>query len=195
MTPPRDWNPAKAIVRCPAGPWQGQCWRGHNRLYPAGSYEGSRRFSGRFHRAADCSASGTVWPALYLAFAESTAILEVARQYEAGDWPPKNRRFTKLRVRLERVIDCSNPALLALALEDLLKEPDDHDRDPCHHEAWETPRRVAEAALGQGAEAIIVPSATRRGNNLIVFPDNLSAASAIEVTDEYFEPRWSRQPA
>ncbi len=192
MTPP-GWDPVDAVAGCPVQQWSGECWRGHNRIYPAGSYEGSRRISGRFHQAPDCFPEGPTWPALYLALSEATALLEIARQYEANDWPPKNRRFTRLQVRLSVVVDCSDPRALGLLEDDICKDPDDRDADPCHTDAWETPRQIAQAAIGLGAEAILVPSASHRGTNLIVFPGQLRGDSSIEVAADYFEPRWSRR--
>jgi RES domain-containing protein len=129
---------------------------------------------------------------LYLALTEATALLEIARQYDAHDWPPKNRRFTKLRVELQSVIDCSDATRLGLSPDDLCQDPDDLDSDPCHAAAWETPRRIAEAAFNHSAEGILVPSASRRGLNLIVFPENLRPTSTIEASSEFYEPRWSR---
>jgi len=50
-------------------------------------------------------------------------------------------------------------------------------------------------ALDAGAEAILVPSATRLGENLIIFPDNLQASSRVEVVD-YRHPRlYVERPA
>jgi len=129
---------------------------------------------------------------LYLALTEATALLEIAPQYDATDWPPRNRRFTKLRVELQIVIDCSDPTRLGLSLDDLCQDPDDLDSDRCHTAEWENPRQLAEAAFHRGAEGILVPSASRRGINLIVFPVNLHPTSIIEATGELYEPRWSR---
>jgi hypothetical protein len=136
VSPPHDWDPVTVVAACPAGPWRGEPWRGHNRNVAATSFEGSRRFSGRDHRAPDCFPSGPTWTALYLALTEATTLLEIARQYDARDWPPKNRRFTKLRVELQMVIDCSDPTCLPLSFDDLCRGPDDLDRDPCHTVVW-----------------------------------------------------------
>ena len=46
---------------------------------------------------------------------------------------------------------------------------------------FQLPQRLAELALVRGAEGLRVPSATRLGANLIVFPLNLQPTSALSV--------------
>src|SRR5712692_3468795 len=94
-------------------------WRGHRQFYPALSDEGSRRVSGRYHRGPDCFPHGPIWPALYLALAPETAVLEIARQVPPGRWPPKNYRFSEIGVSLQLVIDCSDPASFGLSMDAL----------------------------------------------------------------------------
>lgn len=190
MPAPPGWNPEIAVHACPAGPWRGTVWRGHRQQYPAISDTGSRLFSGRYHRARDCFPKGPVWAALYLALAPETAVLEIARQYPPDAWPPRNYRFTAVHLELQAVRDCRDPALLHLSFDDLCGDAPD---DECHSVTWEIPRSVAEAAINLGDEAILVPSASRRGANLILFPDRMRPGSAVRPTDEFFDPRFSRE--
>jgi hypothetical protein len=54
-------------------------------------------------------------------------------------------------------------------------------------------RALAQASIERDAEAVLVPSATRRGDNVIIFTDNLHPGSTIQPTGEFFDPRFSRE--
>lgn len=85
-------------------------------------------------------------------------------------------RYTRLEAVLQRVLDCRNLTLLGLEPEDLW---DDFD--------YRIPQRLALAAIDREAEAILVPSATLLGDNLIVFPEYLQPDSKITILD-FIEP-------
>lgn len=184
------WDPSAAVERCPAIKWHGDVWRGHRQAYQATSDDGSGRASGRYHRAPDCFPHQRVWRALYTSLLPETAVLEVARNYPASSWPPKNYRFTELRVTLSVVRDCRDPAVLGLGPLDLC---DDSPDDDCHTRTWKPPQSLAEAAIRLSAEAIIVPSCSLRGSNLIVLTENMRPTSSIEETGKHFDPRFSRE--
>lgn len=79
-------------------------------------------------------------------------------------------RISELSVRLEAVLDCRDPAPLGLSLEYLV-----HDTD------FEVTQGIGAAAFAASFEGLLVVSATRLGDNLILFPDHLHSASQIAV--------------
>jgi len=74
------------------------------------------------------------------------------------------------------VLDCRDLAALGLTEEALL---DDLNYDIGH--------ALGLIALRRGVEGILVPSATRAGDNLIVLPDNLRPTAHIEPTTDIIE--------
>ncbi len=85
-------------------------------------------------------------------------------------------RRTRLHADLSAVLDCRDLAALGLTEDALL---DDLNYDIGH--------ALGLAALRRGAEGILVPSATRAGDNLIVLPDNLRPTARIEPTTDILE--------
>jgi RES domain-containing protein len=81
-------------------------------------------------------------------------------------------RVSELEVETEAVLDCRDAAALGLDPDDLV-----HDYE------FEITQELAAAAIARDVEGILVPSATRLGDNLIVFPDCLHAASQMVVID------------
>jgi hypothetical protein len=86
-------------------------------------------------------------------------------------------RLTRLHVKLGRVVDCRDLALLGIDFEKL-----------CDATDYTLPQALAAAAITCGAEAILVPSATCLGDNLIVFPDYVGEGSTLEEVDSV-DPR------
>lgn len=131
------------------------------------------RFSGRYNRGLDEFGEREVWPALYLAVDPETCLGEVLRHVSAGRLGQLNEyRISRLSLDLELVLDCRDPSKLGLAFEDLSDDVD-----------YRVPQALAAAAIAQGAEAILVPSATRLGENIIVFPAQLRLTSRIVIVD------------
>ncbi|MHB8575526.1 MAG: RES domain-containing protein [Dehalococcoidia bacterium] len=181
MSPPEGWSAAEALSGHRLQVWSGTAWRGHSARYAATDHSGSLKATGRYHRGVDLYPAEEVWPALYLALASQTALAEIARQLSPSTWPRlRDYRFTELAISLGAVIDCSDVAALGLAIDDLCD-----DRD------WRVPAELALAARAAGAEAVLVPSATRWGSNLVVFPDRLRSDSSLVVI-RYVEPRLVR---
>jgi hypothetical protein len=87
------------------------------------------------------------------------------RPHEFGDY-----RFTEIWAQLEVVIDCRNPEALGLSPDRLLGARD-----------YSAGQALAAAACQRGAEGVLVPSATRLGDNLIVFPHLLRSDSVLVV--------------
>lgn len=79
-------------------------------------------------------------------------------------------RLTELGIHLQAVLDLRNPDTRPADPNELLN---DHN--------YTTAQNLALNALTAGAEGILVPSATRLGDNLVVFPDNLQPGSRLEI--------------
>lgn len=151
--------------------WRGQVWRCHDGRFPADSWEGSRYYSGRFHRAPDLYPAERTWAALYTALAPEIALGEAIR-YQA----PHIRRIadyhlSEVAVSLSTVVDLRNIATHGVDLDALL---DDWDRS--------LGQEIGEITLNRGAEGVLIPSASRLGDNLIVLPDNMAPASRVQAT-------------
>lgn len=82
-----------------------------------------------------------------------------------------NYRISRIDVELEAVVDCRDLCALGVTREELLSDTD--------YEAGQT---LAHTAITKGAEGILAPSATRIGDNLILFPNQLRSTSRLEVT-------------
>lgn len=79
-------------------------------------------------------------------------------------------RLSEIAVVLSAVIDCRDLTALGIASDTLLIDLD-----------YSASQHLSAAAIGLGAEGILVPSATRLGDNLIVFPDNLRPESRLDI--------------
>ena len=79
-------------------------------------------------------------------------------------------RLSELWVELSTVLDCRNASALGLTAADLIRDGD-----------FAITQEIAAEALVRGAEAVLVPSATGIGDNLVLFPDQLTAASRLTV--------------
>lgn len=86
----------------------------------------------------------------------------------------RNRRISKLHLELANVVDCRVVSQLGL---------DDHHLLDDDEHAYAAGQEIAGAAFRLGYEAILVPSATRLGDNIIVFPGNLLDSSRIAVIE------------
>jgi len=114
-----------------------------------------------------------VWSALYLALAPEVSLGEVLRHFSPGLMPRLSEyRLTEIAVELDVVLDCRNETLLGLTTGDLT-----HDYDFTRTQA------LAAAAIGLGAEAILVTSATGLGDNLVVFPAQLHRSSILTAVE------------
>jgi len=152
-------------------PWRGQAWRAHWRSYEATDYGGSLRSSGRYHRAPDRFPEERTWAALYLALRPEVSLGEVVRRLSPELTHRLNEyRLSELDVGLNAVVDCRYADALGLTANDLIRDDD-----------FTVTQEIGAAAMAVGAEAILVPSATRLGENLVVFPMRLQTASSLTV--------------
>jgi RES domain-containing protein len=168
--------------------WSGRAWRFHRRDRDATDGRGALFFSGRFNRGLDLFPEAEVWPVLYLALAPEVAIgerqrhLTVERLARLNDY-----RLTTLELRLHAVVDCTDLERLGVTIEQLCDDTDfEIGQRPA--EAVRSQRVAVDAEAEGSIEAMIVPSATRLGNNLVVFPDRLHQASKIRVVS-HVDPR------
>jgi hypothetical protein len=115
-----------------------------------------------------------IWTALYLALGAEIALGEILRHITPELLSLLNDyRLSELAVQLRAVLDCRTTTLLGLESTELW-----HDTN------CDVPRLVAEAAIARGVEGILVPSATRMGNNLIVFTDYLRSDASLRIVSE-----------
>jgi RES domain-containing protein len=167
---PEGWDAGAAVAGSPVVPWQGRAWRMHKRRYRADDPGGARKVSGRYNRGLDRFSEEESFPALYLATGPEICLGEVYKHVTPELLPALNDfRLSELSVEVGEVLDCRIPKALGLSIEHLV-----HDTD------YEATQAVGAAALERGLEGLIVPSATRLGDNLILFPTNLRADSRIE---------------
>jgi hypothetical protein len=134
--------------------------------------------SGRYHRGSDVYLEHEAWAALYLACGRDVALAEVVRHLSPTLWRRlATYRLTEVRVELAAVLDCRDPEPLGLTADDLL-----HDTD------YGVTQALGAAVLALGLEGLLVPSATRLGDNLVVFPTNRRGRSSL-VAGSYVDPR------
>ena len=140
----------------------------HSSRYSADDPGGAYKYSGRYHRGRDLYGEDEVFPALYLATAREVSLGEKQRHLTSETLPQmKNQVLSELVVSLQAVCDIREPEEVGLCGEALM---DDHD--------YSLAQSVSRALRDRGAEALLVPSATLLGANLVVFPDRLLELSS-----------------
>ena len=115
--------------------------------------------------------------ALYTALTEETALAELQRLAERqglslGELAPRD--LAAIRVALSRVLDLTDKEILAqlgITQDEIAR----NDVSLCVE--------ISRAAHTLGFEAILAPSATRRGTVLVVYPELLLPASELEVAN------------
>jgi RES domain-containing protein len=166
---PAGWDAASAVAACPIIPWHGDVWRAHLRRYGPADYGGALRFSGRYHRGPDLFPPDQTWPALYTSLEWGICLGEVMRHLSTKDLANlANYSLSQISVTLEAVLDCRQPALMGLTADDICEDLD-----------YTVPQSIAAAAITRGSEGLLVPSATRLGDNLILFPKHYRAGSRV----------------
>lgn len=81
-------------------------------------------------------------------------------------------RLSTLSVDVLSVLDCRDTAAMGLSADELL-----HDTE------YSAGHKLAAAAIARGAEGILVPSATRLGDNVVLFPNRLHPESRLAVIE------------
>lgn len=178
MRLPPGWDSLTAVRTCRPSDWHGDAWRHHAASRQAIDGSGSIRFSGRYNRGYDQFPPEECWEALYLSLGRDIALGELIRHLGEDGKPEfirlRNRRISKLHLELANVVDCRVVSQLGL---------DDHHLLDDDEHAYAAGQEIAGAAFRLGYEAILVPSATRLGDNIIVFPGNLLDSSRIAVIE------------
>ncbi len=180
MPIPADWD-AESVAACPVIDWAGPTWRIHNLKYPAADPGGARLVSGRYNKGLDKTpeiSQDQVFAALYLTTRPEIAIAELVRHIRETSSLQylNNYRLSELSVQLSEVLDCRSPELLELTIEDL-----------CHDTDYSVTQEIGAAAYAAGWEGIRVPSATRLGDSLNLFPVHFRDDTHISMT-------WTRHP-
>ncbi len=132
---------------------------------------GSLKVSGRFNRGLDHFPVEETWSVLYLALGRDVALAEMIRHLTPELLlRVRNKRLSELQLDLCLVIDCRDLARLGVSPDDFF-----HDTN------YRIPQELGKAAYARGVEAMLVPSATLLGDNLIVFNRNLAESARITV--------------
>lgn len=138
------------------------------------SLEGSLQYGGRYNPPGE-------FGAIYLGESEAVCQAEMERAaHHRGAL--RSMVLARVEVRLHKVADLRDAGTLeALGA---------RSADILHATDYSTPRRLARLLRAAGAEGLLVPSVTEKGFNLVIFPENLSPDSGIEVQEvlEWPEP-------
>jgi RES domain-containing protein len=174
MGGPGSWDAATvwdAVAALPFLAWRGSVWRIHRHKYVATDPAGSLIVSGRYNQGADAFPLDEQWAALYTSTAADVALAEAWRYIDPDLIDAvKGMRRTEIAVDLASVLDCRDVAALGLTEDALL-----NDRD------YDVGHALGRAVVERGAEAMLVLSATRLGDNLIVFTANLRPAARLDI--------------
>jgi hypothetical protein len=98
-------------------------------------------------------------------------LAEVIRHLSPERFPRLNRyRLSEVEATLSAVIDIRDTTGLGIELEHLVGAYD-----------MTNTQELAASAIERGCEAMLVPSATMLGDNLVAFPTQLRASSSLVV--------------
>jgi RES domain-containing protein len=125
------------------------------------SIEGSLRHGGRYNPLG-------AFGALYCGESPAVCAAEIGKRAAGQRVSPY--RLARVRVKLHRVLDLTDPTTLAalnLRPEDVLGAD------------WQPTQRLAAQVRAAGFEGLLAPSAAGPGRNLIIFPDRLDSRSRI----------------
>lgn len=132
------------------------------------STEGNRFYPGRYHPLGETGI-------LYVSLTEETAIKEIER-YASRNMLQERLIAAKINVRLHKILDLtqtSNLLRLGLSKEDLISFD------------YSVTQALSIAARQAGFQGLIVPSAASKGDNLIIFENNLGKGCLIEIEDTF----------
>ena len=130
--------------------------------------QGSLEFGGRYN-------SPGVAGVLYLG--ESKQVCKAERERKSPSVLLLPQVIATIKVSLQKVLDLTNPGNLkniGIKKQDLLRSERKGD-------GYELPRKLAAWAYRVGYEALLVPSATGKGKNLVVFLNQCLKGSLVEV--------------
>lgn len=165
-------------------PWAGVVFRGTRTKFAGDadflSGEGSLLHGGRWNPPALCRV-------VYTSEELDTVLAEArahARAYGIPDASLLPMTLRAVRCDLKFIMDLTDRrtrARLRLNLEDMMNE----DWEALNRKGAEAlSQAIGAAAHATGVEALLVPSATGKGRNLVIFPDNISHGSILAVDPE-----------
>ena len=141
------------------------CYRIVSQKYDTLNTNGSLLYPGRYN-------SGE-FLVLYTSDSREVCEAELARKTEI-----KTKliyKIAKLNVKLRKVFDLTNEKNLKAL---------DIQEDNLIGGSWNLTQHIASLAYQKGYEALLVPSATGKGNNIILFPENFTKDSTIKKETE-----------
>jgi len=141
------------------------CYRIVSQKYDALNTNGSLLYPGRYN-------SGEFF-VLYTSDSREVCVAELARK--AGIKTKLICKIAKLNVRLKKVLDLTNEKNLKIL---------DIQKDSLIGSNWNFTQHIASLVYHKGYEALLVPSATGKGNNIILFPGNFAKDSVIKKETE-----------
>lgn len=130
------------------------------------STEGNRYYCGRYHIAGETGI-------LYTSLDEAVAVRELGRHASRGNLKG-GLAAGRIKVRLQKVLDLGDEAnlrKLGLSREDLISPN------------YSLTQAISVQARKAGFQGLLVPSAAGRGDNLLVFENNLAEGCLIEVEE------------
>ena len=130
------------------------------------STEGNRFFPGRYH----LSGEGGI---LYTSLTKEIAIKEIERHVSRAMLQGRLAIAT-INITLDKVLDLTQAStlkIIGLSKSDLISSD------------YSITQAISMIAREAGLRGLIVPSATRGGNNLVIFENNLGKGCLIEIDD------------
>lgn len=179
---------AEALSKRPIIPYAGHVYRTIARRYPADNFEGYLRAAGRLNEIGD-------GPIGYFSTSEVTSLAEVIRHIHVRhaladitaleempsvvdqylDGYLNTRRIVEFEVLLVDVLDVRDLAAVGIKPEEFFQTPPG---------GWDAggfiSQQLGREVRRRGHEALLVPSASGLGDNLIVFPGNLHPGSMLK---------------
>ena len=153
-----------AIEGLGAGPFDAIVWR-----HMFNDYDPARANT----RGARWNPAGVA--AIYASLERQTALAEADYAISSQPIRPRaSRSVYQIRVRLERVVDLTDRAML-VPLGVGASELEDVEQGPC--------RAIGGAAHWLDRDGLLVPSARSDGTNLVLFPDRSNVDAPFEVQD------------
>lgn len=141
------------------------CYRIVSQKYDTLNADGSLLYSGRYNNGE--------FSVLYTSDSREVCEAELARKTEV-----KTKliyKIAKLNVKLRKVFDLTNEKNLRAL---------DIQKDNLTGSSWDITQYMASLAYQKGYEALLVPSVTGKGNNIILFPENFTKDSTIKKETE-----------
>ena len=157
---------AKAVSSLPTKAYRGVVYRHIPKGGDAMATSFSHSAGGRWNPPGE-------FGALYTTTAEDDIEREIERAAAKRGIAPQDllpRDIVTIAVSLKKVLDLTDPAVLRA-----LKFSADELIEDVYERTWELARAVFRA----GIEGIVVPSATGRGKNLVIYSENLSSQPAV----------------